>query len=150
MIKRIVFDYGRTLFDRETENFFPEVWDTLRYLSGKYALSVVLYSKPEDVESRIETLKRSGLWPMFEGVWFVAQPEDKHKNLDDLLVTFGLHPEEIAVVDDYVIRGVAWANKNGATSVWFKNGKFATVEPDEIIGAPDFEITNFGGLSKCF
>jgi len=150
MIKRIAFDYGRTLFDRDTENFFPEVFDTISYLRKSYDLSIVSYSKPDDAEQRIEKLKLSGLWSMFLGVWFVDRPEAKHDALDELLDTYSLKPEDIAVVDDYVIRGIAWANSKGATSIWFRNGKFSKVEPNEIIGKPDFEITNFGELSRFF
>ena len=82
MIKRIAFDYGRTLFDRDTENFIPEVFDTISYLRKSYDLSIVSYSKPDDAEQWIEKLKLSGLWSMFQGVWFVDRPEAKHDALD--------------------------------------------------------------------
>ena len=87
---------------------------------------------------------------MFQGVGFVDRPEAKNDALDELLDTDSLNPEDIAVVGDCVIRGIAWVNSKGATSVWFRNGKFSAIEPNEIMGKPDFEITNFGELSRCF
>jgi len=117
MIQRIAFDYGRTLFDREHNDFFPEVSAVLKKLSKEYSLSIVSYSKPDDVDNRISALRELGVWELFEGVWFVDKPELKHSALDEMLVRFHLQPEEVAVVDDYVIRGIAWANERGATSI---------------------------------
>ena len=149
MIQRIAFDYGRTLFDRERNDFFPEVYAALRKLSKHYSLSIVSYSKPDDVERRITALKELGVWELFEGVWFVDKPELKHSALDEMLKRFQLKPKEVAVVDDYVIRGIAWANERGATSIWFRNGKFSSIEPSDETGKPSFEISNFGEILGC-
>ncbi len=43
MMKRTAFDYGRTLCDRDVEDFFPEVSDTISYLNKSYDLSIVSY-----------------------------------------------------------------------------------------------------------
>ena len=149
MIKRVAFDYGRTLFDRENNSFFPEVHSVLSELSKKFKLSIVSYAKPDDVEVRIRAMKSHGIWDLFDGVWFVDEPELKHSALDELLMKYNLAPCEVAVVDDYVLRGISWANARGAVSIWFRNGKFAAILPDEIVGPPSFEISNFGELPKC-
>ena len=149
MIQRIAFDYGRTLFNRERNEFFPEVSAVLTELSKDYSLSIVSYSKPDDVDSRTAALKELGVWELFEGVWFVDRPELKHSALDEMLKRFQLQPEEVAVVDDYVIRGIAWANERGATSIWFRNGKFSSLETSDEIGKPSFEISNFGEILGC-
>lgn len=149
MIQRIAFDYGRTLFDRERNDFFPEVSAVLKELSKNYSLSIISYSKPDDIDIRISALRKLGVWELFKGVWFVDKPELKHSALDEMLMRFHLQPEEVAVVDDYVIRGIAWANERGATSIWFRNGKFSSVEPSVEIGKPNFEISSFGEILGC-
>ena len=38
MAKMIIFDYGRTLYDRETDDFFPDAIPVVRTLAEKYRL----------------------------------------------------------------------------------------------------------------
>ena len=148
-IKNVVFDYGRTLFDRESNSFFPEVKSVLQHLSQDYALNIVSFSKPADIADRITAMKTHGIWQYFERICFVDNPENKHSALNSILISYNLNPTEIVIVDDYVIRSIAWANSRGAIAVWFCNGKFASVEPDENTGQPLFKISNFAELIGC-
>ena len=41
MAKMIIFDYGRTLYDRETDDFFPDAIPVVKTLAEQYRLSIV-------------------------------------------------------------------------------------------------------------
>lgn len=38
MAQMVVFDYGRTLYDRESDGFFPGAVSTVRSLAARYRL----------------------------------------------------------------------------------------------------------------
>ena len=60
-IKAVIFDYGRTLYDRENDRFFPEVRELLEYLHPKYKLAIVSIAKENlQAEERLKALKSSG------------------------------------------------------------------------------------------
>ena len=48
----------------------------------------------------------------------------------------GLSAPQVAVVDDRVVRGVAWGNRHGAVTAWRRNGPFRAELPDAATGAP--------------
>ena len=146
MIKLVIFDYGRTLFDREKDALFPDTVDVVRELSKRFKLCIVSYSPDEEVPGRIDVLRKNGILDCFEGLHFVDDPERKFDKYDEVLRTRGLEAPEVAVVDDYVIRGIAWGNQRGATTIWFRRGKFADVLPNDQTGEPTFTIKALSDL----
>ena len=146
MIKMVIFDYGRTLYDREADRMFPDTVFVIRELSRQYRLGIVSYSRENEVEERIEELSKEGILDFFEDIRFTSIPENKAQKYNEVLREFDLQASEVAVVDDYVIRGIAWGNKVGATTVWFKNGKFAKVLPDKDTGQPSYIIHSLSDL----
>lgn len=148
MIKLFVFDYGRILFDREHNRFFNDAKDVLKVLSKMFRLAIVSYSKPEDVQNRVRALSESGLYKMFEELVFSNTPEGKDDAYVKLSKTTGVHFDEMAIVDDYIIRGVAWGNRNGSTTYWYQNGKFADVLPTQETGIPTYTITSLSEIPQ--
>ena len=140
MIKLVIFDYGRTLFDRETDALFLDVANVVRELSKRFRLCIVSYSPDEEIPGRIGVLRENGILDCFEGLYFVDDPERKFDKYDEVLRSRGLEACEVAVVDDYIIRGIAWGNQRGATTIWFRRGKFADVLANEQTGEPTFTI----------
>ena len=156
MAKMIIFDYGRTLYDRETDDFFPDAIPVVKTLAEKYRLSIVSVS-PADIvsvspadeeEARIEALREQGILDHFEEIVFTASGETKSKEYEALLRKVDLKANEVVVVDDYIIRGIAWGNAAGAITVWFQNGKFAALMPNDETGDPDFTIHSLSELPK--
>ena len=148
MAKMIIFDYGRTLYDRETDDFFPDAIPVVKTLAEKYRLSIVSVSPADEEEARIEALREQGILDHFEEIVFTASGDAKSKAYEALLRKVDLKANEVVVVDDYIIRGVAWGNAAGATTVWFQNGKFAALVPNDETGDPDFTIHSLSELLK--
>jgi len=145
--KMIIFDYGRTLY-RETDDFFPDAIPVVRTLAEKYRLSIVSVSPVDEEETRIEALREKGILDHFEEIVFTASGDAKSKEYEALLRKVDLKANEVVVVDDYIIRGIAWGNAAGATTVWFQNGKFADLVPNDETSDPDFTIHSLSELPK--
>lgn len=140
MIKGIIFDWGRTLYDNEREELFPETEEVLKNLSKIYQLAIVSLAKDGNFEKRWKIIKGKDLGKYFKSTLFTQ--DDKDKLYVDTLEKMKLKPNEVVVIDDRIIRGVAWGNKHGAKTVWIKKGKFSNELPDEVTGAPTFIINN--------
>jgi len=113
LIKLFIFDYGRTLFDRENNRFFDDAAPVLKQLAIQYQLAIVSYSKPIEVV---------------------------------VISQLAVSVQDTAIVDDHIIRGVAWGNRNGATTYWFKNGKFSSVGPTAETGTPSYTIKKLNDI----
>ena len=146
--KMIIFDYGRTLYDRETDDFFPDAIPVVKTLAEQYRLSIVSVSPADEEEARIEALREQGILDHFEEIVFTASGDAKSKEYEALLRKVDLKANEVVVVDDYIIRGIAWGNAAGATTVWLQNGKFADLTPNDETGDPDFTIHSLSELPK--
>ena len=148
MITLVAFDYGRTLFDREKDEFFPDAKKTILALEKRYILSIVSYSKKNDVEQRYSSLKKLGVLQCFSDIIFVEKPESKFQAYEKLIEKHSVRASQLAVVDDYVIRGVAYANRLGAVSIWLKKGKFSNELPDENTKKPQHIIHELSDLRR--
>ena len=85
MAKMIIFDYGRTLYDRETDDFFPDAIPVVKTLAEKYRLSIVSVSPADEEEARIEALREQGILDHFEEIVFTASGDAKGKEYEALL-----------------------------------------------------------------
>ena len=149
-IKNIIFDWGRTLYDPDNERLFDGVKEMLPEMARKYKLYIVsLASKgEEEIVKRRKMIKDFGIEGYFQDIFFA--PEDKDSLYEGLVAKYGLDLSKTAVVDDRIIRGVAWGNRNGATTVWFQNGKFGSELPTPETGEPTHHITSFADLQSIF
>lgn len=150
MIQLIIFDYGRTLYDRESSQLFPEVHALIPALASKYQLAIVSVSSSADEQKRINLLKEHGLLEYFASIQFTPNPAEKFALYNTLLKQLQRKPPQVAVVDDYIVRGVAWGNRVGATTVWFRNGKFSHILPTDETGQPDYAIRSLSELNDIF
>ena len=88
--KMIIFDYGRTLYDRETDDFFPDAIPVVKTLAEQYRLSIVSVSPADEEEARIEALREQGILDHFEEIVFTASGDAKSKEYEALLRKVGL------------------------------------------------------------
>ncbi len=146
--RAIIFDWGRTLYDSDHAALFPEAARVVEQLSARYALAIVALITRGDyaasVEERRAILRASDLERHFSALLFA--PADKDSLYPLALRRLCLSPEEVAIVDDRVIRGVRWGNRAGATTIWLRRGKFARESPDEETGTPTHTIADLGQL----
>ncbi|MEK7551070.1 MAG: HAD hydrolase-like protein [Patescibacteria group bacterium] len=146
MIKGIIFDWGRTLYDNEKEFLFSETKDVLDYLSKKYNLAIVSLATDGNFEKRWKIIKNYDLEKYFKSILFTQ--DNKDKLYIETLKKMNLNPKEIIIIDDRVIRGIAWGNKRGAKTIWIKKGKFSNELPTKVTGIPTYTITNLKDLLK--
>ncbi len=146
----IIFDYGRTLYDPETGDFFPDVAATLATLAVTYRLAIVSLVSGEGYTARRAArealLRDRDLARHFAAIHF--GPTDKDGLYRRALADLDLPATGIAIVDDRVCRGIAWGNRHGATTIWFRNSKFRDEVPDAATGSPTHTITALGAVPR--
>ena len=111
----IIFDYGRTLYDRETDDFFPDAIPVVKTLAEKYRLSIVSVSPADEEETRIEALREQGILDHFEEIVFTASGDAKSKEYEDLLRKADLKANEVVVVDDYITDVTQFSRKSSTS-----------------------------------
>lgn len=148
MIKAIIFDWGRTLHDPERDVLFEGAQEILGRLAGKYHLSLVSLAKSNTPEDRRKQIDDSGIAHHFQEI--LVGGEDKDSMYDHLVTKLGFMPSEIAMVDDRVVRGIAWGNRTGATTIWMRRGKFADELPTPETKEPTKTITDLMDLAQIF
>ncbi len=143
MIKAIIFDWGRTLYDKENERLFPETNKVLTYCGKRYKLAIVSLAVDGDIEGRFRLIDEYTIREHFQFMLF--HEKDKDSLFRNALGNFGLAPKQVLVVDDRMKR-LQWAIQQGCKTVWIKKGKFSKEEPDAITGFPTHTITSLQEL----
>ncbi len=144
--KAIFFDWGRTLYDPETEELFDGVPNLLEELSKKYLLVVISLAANEPVEARRARVENSGVMRKFKLISIGA--EDKDEMYEKALSDLGITARDVVVVDDRVVRGIAWGNQHGAQTIWVKKGKFSGEVPTQETGEPNFIVTDIKNIKE--
>ncbi len=137
-IKVIIFDWGRTLNDPISDKLFEGSLHVVKKLSKLYKLVLVSLAVRESSELRKEKIVASGIAPYFQLI--LVGGEDKDKMYDKVLTDLSVEPNSVAIIDDRVVRGIAWGNRRGAMTIWIKKGKFENELPNEITGVPNFTL----------
>jgi FMN phosphatase YigB (HAD superfamily) len=91
-------------------------------------------------------LRDAGLERYFAAIQFV--PSDKDRAYAEVLAARGVRPDEIAIVDDRALRGIAWGNRHGATTIWLRRGRFAAELPDATTGLPTYTIADVTEVAR--
>lgn len=128
------------MHDPATDKLFEGVLRLVKKLSSYYNLVLVSLARSESLEERRRKIEESGIAGYFKLV--LVGDEDKTKCYEKVLTDLKVLPEEVVVVDDRIVRGIAWGNRRGAITVWFRNGKFANELPTKETGTPNFTINN--------
>ena len=145
-IKAVIFDWGRTLHDPDTDGLFPGTQEVLEELSKRYTLALVTLAKSQSPEDRRHTIRESEIAPYFRAI--IVGSEEKDALYEEVLKELALLPENVAVVDDRTIRGISLGNRSGAMTIWMRRGKFAEELPIEETGDPTHTITDLSALTR--
>lgn len=142
MIQAIIFDWGRTLFDRDNDRLFPETKALIRDLAARYTLSIVSLAPSELINARRRIVTDEGLDQFFSSIEFVDAAEEGAKDCayERTLTLLKVDPSNVAIVDDRMLRGIAWGNKNGCMTIWLRKGKFSSELPTKETGQPTYTI----------
>ncbi len=145
MLKAIIVDWGRTLYDSERSQLFPDARNVLDRLSRQYLLAIVALATDGDIERRLSVLHDEELERLFSVVLFAKS--DKNSLYEQALAQLRLHASEVAIVDDRIIRGIAWGNEHGAVTIWIRRGKYMDEEPDQATGTATHTISELSDLN---
>ena len=146
-MKLIIFDWGRTLYDPEREMLYTDTKPTLECLQSKgYTTAIVTLATkgPEIIKERLKIIAQEDLEQYFVSIKF--DMTDKDKMYAETLQELEVEPSDVTIVDDRVIRGIAWGNRHGCTTIWVRQGKFAREFPTAATGEPDHIIQSLGSL----
>ncbi len=136
MIKGIIFDYNRTLFDPEKWDLIDEVPGLLEELSKKYKLCLITTGEGH----RLESLEEKGLDKKFTKIIVVEGEHKDKKHFLECAAEMGLKPEEVLVVGDKIQAEIKAGNKAGMKTVWFKFGKYSKILPQTKEEEPTYTI----------
>ncbi len=141
-VKAIIFDWGRTLFDSETKQEFPEAEQVLELCQQRgfwlAVVSLVSEHSNANLEERTAQIEGSPLRRFFEMV--AVTDQDKDKALDETVNKLALPREQILIVDDRTVRGIKYGNLRGHPTVWLQQGKFANELLNKETKQPTFTI----------
>jgi len=138
----VIFDWGRTLYDPDVGAPFPDAPLVPASLAATYRLAIVSLVSGDDYTARgaarHAVLEEYDLARHFAAILFGQ--ENKDRLYREALDRLALPPTRVAVIDDRVIRGVAWGNRHGAMTIWLRKGKFRDELPSGQAGLPTHTI----------
>lgn len=140
-VTTIIFDWGRTLYDVESEDYFDDTQETLEILKGRgYALAIVSLATAgvSKIKERQRIIKETGFDRYFSSIMF--DTANKEILYDQTLETLHVKPQKVLVVDDRMIRGILWANNSNAQSAWVNRGKFSHETPESTGYTPTLNV----------
>jgi len=135
MIKAVLFDFNRTLYDPDSKCLEPGALQVLAILSKRFKLG--LLSKTGD-GNRDELLKSLGIRDFFEVV--VTVKEKSVGSFEECVSKLGVQPDEVLAIGDQARKDVAFAKAAGCRTAWFCKGKFAGVLPESAGQQADFTV----------
>ncbi|OGM04314.1 hypothetical protein A2715_02750 [Candidatus Woesebacteria bacterium RIFCSPHIGHO2_01_FULL_39_32] len=132
MIKLIIFDFNRTLFNVEKGSLIPRCLEMLDKLSVRYDLAIL------STQKRGRDLHIQKLFGKTKVKNTVIVDEKSTENFQKIMANFDVAPSETLIVGDYLKEEIAIGNKIGSFTVWFKNGKFSKEKPENKYEKPNF------------
>jgi FMN phosphatase YigB (HAD superfamily) len=145
MIKGIIFDFNRTLYDPDTQQLTPGVLKILDTLI-KDGYKLCLLSKKTKDERR-EQIAQLGLDKYFLNIQ-VVEGEKTESNLQECTRIMNTTYSQTAIVGDRVKSEIRLGNILGMKTIWYKSGKFANETPQNALEQPKYIITNLEDMIK--
>ncbi len=101
-----------------------------------YRLAIVALATAgeEQIAERRSIIEREDIGRYFVSIKFAVS--DKGQLYAATLGELALDPRDVTIVDDRVVRGVAWGTAHGCRTMWCRNGKYAHEEPTAATGEP--------------
>lgn len=134
MLKGIIFDFMRTLYDPEKGELFAGVLPMLEAFKEKgLKRGLVSFGGPE----KKRLIKELGLTEVLD--WYRVVEEKTPEVFRSFMIQYRLSAEHVLVVGDLINQEIAVGQGIGARTVWLKWGLFAderpSVKPDFIINS---------------
>jgi len=139
MIRGLIFDFNRTIYNPEEDRLIEGSEKLLRVLK-RLGFKLCLLSK-RTRENRREQIFQLGLDRYFDKI-LIIKGDKKEKHFQECLSSMCLSSPEVVVIGDRVESEILIANRLGMLTIWFQRGKFANVLPKNKFQKPDYVITN--------
>ncbi len=139
MIKLIIFDWKRTLYNPDSKKLIDGALELLRFIK-KMNIPIILVGKGGMNMSN--EIKRLAVDSYFEKIIFI----EAEKDLNIYKPLMSRNPKDTLFIGDRVRSELEVGNKLGAITIWIKQGKFSNEEPENEIQKPTFTVSN---LSDC-
>ena len=139
----VLRDIDKNWRNRDISAVRPEAKNILEKLSEKYNLGLMA-NQPVKVRERLE---RSDLLKYFRikkvsEDFNLSKPDPAFFKL--ILQKCNTNPEQVAIIDDNIERGLIPAKKLGMTTVWFK------LEERDVPDSVGYAVSNLDGLLDIF
>ena len=139
MIKTIIFDWKRTLYNPDSKTLTPGAVEILEFLKGKNVPLILIGKGGEDMNNEVERL---GVRKYFKSIIFA----EGEKDVRVFTKCISKVAPETIFIGDRVRSELEIGNRLGATTIWVKQGKFASEEPENEQQKPTFTATS---LPNC-
>lgn len=139
-MKNVIFDWKRTLYDPDTKELIEGVLNLLDYLKNQNIPMVLIGKGREDMQVEVDRLQ---VRAYFKEIVFTEGNKDL--NVFTPYVSEE-NPKNTIFIGDRVRSELYIGNKLGATTIWVKQGKFATELPENKDQKPDYTTIS---LKEC-
>lgn len=141
-MKTVIFDWKQTLYDPEAESLIDGTLKILDFLKNKKIPMVLVGKGSKDMHKEVDRL---GVRDYFIHVNFREGPKDPSLYLPFVKK---VRPKSSIFIGDRVRSELAVGNSLGATTIWVKQGEFATEEPENPMEQPDRTVNSLQELKK--
>lgn len=139
----IIFDWKRTLYDPEAKNLIQGAQDVLNFIKTRGIDAVIIGKGGEEMYAEVDRL---GVTHYFVDIIF-----DEEKDEEQFIPFVAMaEAQNTHVVGDRVKAEIAIGNRLGATTVWVKQGPFATEEPEKDDEKPTHIVSSLQELHQLF
>ena len=141
MLKLVILDWKRTLYDPDSKKLITGAKKLLKLLKFK-KVSLILIGKG-GVEMHDE-VKKFKIEKLFDEAIFIGAQKSV-----DIFKPFVLRvkPNECLFIGDRVRSELQIGKKLGAFTLWVKQGRFASENPENKFQEPDYSVNS---LDQCF
>lgn len=133
MIKNIIIDFKRTIYDPENDVLLVGAYEGLNLLKQKgFYLRLVGKGTEKEITTLLEKFK---LNQFFDEVCIDDDKEKFFRKVES--------PSSWLVIGDRAWREILYGGQLGMKTMWLRNGKFSTEEPTEDQKSPDYIVSSW-------
>ncbi len=140
MIKTIIFDWKRTLYDPDQKTLIAGAKNLLEFIKSKNIPMVLIGKGGDEMD---EAVSRLGVKGYFKKIIFAEGMKDPRMFMPYIS---GDDSKKTLFIGDRVRSELEIGKKLGVTTIWVKQGKFALEEPLNKDQKPKYTVSN---LTDC-
>ena len=122
-MKLIIFDFNRTLYDPEKGVLIEGAAEIIEHCSRSHRLALISM-REKGRDGLIGTL---GIASFFSSI--VITDAKTAELFKEVIASCGATPGETVIIGDRVTDEIAIGKEIGTKAIWFRAGKFASIEP---------------------